>query len=70
MLRYSYDNIIIIIIIIIIVIVINAIMFESKRSASILSFFNTSENITITKASKLLINFSFWLHWRQSVRIT
>ena len=68
MLRYSYDNIIIIIIIIIIVI--NAIVLESKRSASSLSFFNISENITITKTSKLLINFSFWLYWRQSVRIT
>ena len=26
-----------------------------------LFFFNTSENIRVTKASKILINFSFWL---------
>ena len=38
----------------------------SRHSAIILSFFNITWNIRISKASKLLVSFSFWLEWRQS----
>ena len=65
--RYSYNNIIIIII------ATNAIMLEFSSAQFIhvgallcYHFFNKSWNKRTTKASKLLINFSFWLQRRQS----
>ena len=57
MLQYSYNNIIVTNVIRILVFLICT----SRHSSIILSIFNTSYNIRITKASKLSINFSFWL---------
>ena len=57
MLQYSYNNIIVTNVIRILVLLICT----SRHSSIILSIFNTSYNIRITKASKLSINFSFWL---------
>ena len=55
--RYSYNNIIIFV---------TKVIRLEFFSATISSFFNTSWNIRIMKASKLLISFSFWLQWCQS----
>ena len=60
MLQYSYNNIIIVTNVIRILVFL---ICTSRHSSIILSIFNTSYNIRITKASKLSINFSFWLQW-------
>ena len=41
----------------------------SRRSATILSFFNTIKNIRIKKASKFLISYSSCLQWRQTFQV-
>ena len=63
----------IIIIIIIIIIVTNIIMLEFLSAwfthpGALLPFHITESEHKETKASKLLMDFSFWLQWRQSFR--
>ena len=61
--RYNYNNSIILVTNVTILEFLSA-RFVHPRA--LLPFFNTSQGIRITKARKLLMNFSFWLQWRQS----
>ena len=64
--HYSYNNIIIVVTNVIILELLSArFVHPGYLQLNILSFFNTSYNIGVTK---LLINFFFWLQWRKSFR--
>ena len=64
--HFSYNNIIIVVTNVIILELLSArFVHPGYLQLNILSFFNTSYNIGVTK---LLINFFFWLQWRKSFR--